>query len=74
MGRCLSVTTLIYVFRPDGTEIGQFNGGGMDGPWDTAIDGEDNVWVANFGPLQSGTISQAGSQSFGESIRLRVTT
>jgi hypothetical protein len=24
----------------------------MDGPWDTAIDGEDNVWVANFGPLQ----------------------
>ena len=24
----------------------------MDRPWDTAIDGEDNVWVANFGSLQ----------------------
>jgi len=24
----------------------------MDGPWDTAVDGEDNVWVANFGPLK----------------------
>ena len=46
--------TLVYAIRPDGTEIGHFNGGGMDGPWDTAIDGEDNVWVANFGPLESG--------------------
>ena len=27
----------------------------MCAPWDTAIDGEDNVWVANFGPLQQGT-------------------
>ena len=26
----------------------------MDSPWDTAIDGEGNVWVANFGPLESG--------------------
>ena len=47
---------MIYAFRPDGTRsIGQFNGGGMDSPWDTAIDGEDNVWVANFGPLQQGS-------------------
>jgi hypothetical protein len=46
---------LIYAFRPDGTDIGQFGGGGMDAPWDTAIDGEDNVWVANFGPLQQGS-------------------
>jgi len=46
----------IYTFRPDGTELGQFSGGGgMDAPWDTAIDGEDNVWVANFGPLQEGS-------------------
>ena len=45
---------VIYAFRPDGTEIGQFSGGGMDAPWDTAIDGEDNVWVANFGPLETG--------------------
>jgi len=47
-------SNVIYVFRPDGTQLGQFSGGGMDSPWDTAIDGEDNVWVANFGPLQAG--------------------
>jgi len=47
-------SNLIYVFQPDGTELvgSPFNGGGMDAPWDTAIDGEDNVWVANFGPLE----------------------
>ena len=43
--------TRVYAIRPDGTEIGHFTGGGMDSPWDTAIDGEDNVWVANFGSL-----------------------
>jgi hypothetical protein len=42
---------MVYAIRPDGTEIGQFNGGGMDRPWDTVIDGDDNVWVANFGSL-----------------------
>ncbi len=44
--------SMIYAIRPDGMEIGHFTGGGMDGPWDTAIDGEDNVWVADFGPLE----------------------
>ncbi len=44
----------IYLFRPDGAKFGPFCGGGMDYPWDTAIDGEDNVWVANFGPLELG--------------------
>ena len=44
--------SLIYAIGPDGMEIGHFSGGGTDGPWDTAIDGEDNVWVANFGPLE----------------------
>ena len=42
----------IYMFEPDGSEHGRFTGGGMDSPWDVAIDGEDNVWVANFGPLK----------------------
>jgi hypothetical protein len=51
-----STSNAIYVFRPDGTELGRFTmGGGMDAPWDTAIDGEDNVWVANFGPLAEGS-------------------
>src|SRR6266487_4597692 len=43
---------MVYAIQPDGTEIGNFNRGGMDSPWDTVIDGEDNVWVANFGSLQ----------------------
>ena len=41
--------------RPNGTRIGQFTGGGIDGPWGIAVDGEDNLWVANFGPLQQGS-------------------
>ncbi|MGC1323201.1 MAG: hypothetical protein WA849_13535 [Candidatus Udaeobacter sp.] len=45
----------VYVLRPpDGAEIGHFNGGGVDGPWGVTVDGEDNVWVANFGPLENG--------------------
>jgi hypothetical protein len=49
-------SNVIYAFQPDGTALGQgqFSGGGMCAPWDTAIDGEDNVWVANFGPLSPG--------------------
>ena len=47
--------SMVYAIRPDDTEIGHFNGGGMDSPWDTAVDGEDNVWVANFGPLDLAT-------------------
>ena len=46
--------SMIYEIRPDGTQIGPYSGGGIDGPWDTAIDGEENVWVANFGPLETG--------------------
>jgi hypothetical protein len=45
----------VYGIRPDGTEIGGFGGGGMDGPWGVAVDGEDNLWVSNFGPLGVGT-------------------
>lgn len=46
--------SMVYAIRPNDTEIGHFNGGGINGPWDTAVDGQDNVWVANFGPLESG--------------------
>ncbi len=31
----------------DGT-VTQFEGGGMTVPWGIAVDGDDNVWVANF--------------------------
>jgi hypothetical protein len=45
----------VYALRPlDGAEIGHFNGGGIDSPWGVTVDGDDNVWVANFGPLESG--------------------
>ena len=52
--------SFVYAFHPDGTEIGRFNGGGIDGPWGLAIDGEDNIWVANFGPLQRGSNFTSG--------------
>jgi hypothetical protein len=42
----------IYLFAPDGTELTHFSGGGIDGPWGITVDGEDNIWVANFGPLE----------------------
>ena len=46
--------SLVYALRPDGTQIGQspFTGGGIKGPWGITVDGEDNIWVGNFGPLR----------------------
>jgi hypothetical protein len=41
----------IYMFRPNGTILGSFSGGGINGPWGATVDGDDNIWVANFGPL-----------------------
>lgn len=41
----------VYAVAPDGTILGGFQGGGVDGPWGVTVDGEDHVWVANFGPL-----------------------
>lgn len=45
----------IYLFAPNGAELGHFNGGGIDGPWGITVDGEDNIWVGNFGPLELGS-------------------
>jgi hypothetical protein len=50
----------VYGIRPNGTVIGGFSGGGMDSPWDVSVDGEDNLWVANFGPLESGSNFTSG--------------
>jgi hypothetical protein len=45
----------VYALRPDGTQIGQpFTGGSISHPWGITVDGEDNVWIGNFGPLQPG--------------------
>ena len=42
----------VYALRPSGMQIGHFNGGGMSHPWGLTVDGEDNIWVGNFGPLK----------------------
>jgi sugar lactone lactonase YvrE len=44
----------IYLLSSDGELVGQFSGGGIMSPWGTAVDGDDNVWVANFGPMVHG--------------------
>ncbi|MBX3734229.1 MAG: hypothetical protein KF791_16760 [Verrucomicrobiae bacterium] len=43
----------VYAVAPDGTVLGGYGdgAGGVDGPWGATVDGEDHVWVANFGPL-----------------------
>jgi hypothetical protein len=41
----------VYGLRPDGAVFGQFAGGGIIGPWDVTIDGDDNLWVSNFGHI-----------------------
>jgi hypothetical protein len=47
----------VYALSPDGTQIGDhpFTGGGIDHPWGITVDGEDNIWVGNFGPLAPGS-------------------
>ena len=52
---CSQGDSTIYGLRPDGTQFGAFQGGGIDGPWGICLDGDDNLWVADFGPLQPGS-------------------
>jgi len=42
---------VVYVLNSEGAQVGKFDGGGINGPWGTAVDGNDNVWVANFGKM-----------------------
>ena len=49
--------------RPDGTTIGTFKGGGIRGPWDVTVDGDDNRWVTNFGPVEVNTRMRHGRLS-----------
>jgi hypothetical protein len=53
----------VYALAPNGRVLGMFKGGGINGPWGTSIDGDDNVWVANFGPLTPGTNFTSGRLS-----------
>lgn len=50
----------VYAFAPSGALLASYGGnsltsGGINGPWSTTVDGEDNIWVANFGPLKNGS-------------------
>lgn len=42
---------MVYRVNPQGDVVGTFDGGGIDAPWGLALDGDQNVWVANFGKL-----------------------
>ncbi|HYC58507.1 MAG TPA: hypothetical protein VEK79_02985 [Thermoanaerobaculia bacterium] len=46
----------MYLFERDGTLAGGYQGGGLDGPWGMTLDGDDNVWAGNFGPLEVGSV------------------
>lgn len=41
----------VYHVGFDGSVRGTYEGGGIDGPWGLAVDGDDNIWVANFGRM-----------------------
>lgn len=53
----------VYRFSPGGELVGSYGSdvdggtlrGGLCGPWGLAIDGNDTVWVANFGSLAKGS-------------------
>ena len=47
--------SLVYLLSHQGDVLGSFSGGGVYWPWSTSVDGDDNVWVANFGPIEPGT-------------------
>jgi hypothetical protein len=46
----------VYLLNPKGEVLGEFSGGGISSPWSVAVDGDDNLWVANFGPMTPGNI------------------
>ena len=39
----------ISLFDPEGNQLGHFQGGGIWIPWGIAVDGNNDVWLANFG-------------------------
>lgn len=41
--------SLIYQLSPKGLILGSYGDGGISLPWGLYIDGDDHVWVANFG-------------------------
>jgi hypothetical protein len=61
-------TGVISMIRPDGSQpspAGFTGGGAVDIPWGLNIDGNDDVWVGNFGPLNNGVVLMAGVDTKG---------
>lgn len=46
----------VYMISPDGWNLRGFQADSINGPWGLAIDGNNNVWVANFGPLEKNSV------------------
>jgi DNA-binding beta-propeller fold protein YncE len=44
----------VYLVDSQGNEVQSCTGGGINAPWSTSVDGDDNVWVADFGPEAPG--------------------
>jgi len=47
----------VYMVSRDGGTVSAFPGGpgGVDTPWSVSVDGNDDVWVANFGVIEPGS-------------------
>ena len=61
-------TGVVNMIRPDGTQLepkGFTGGGAVDMPWGLNIDGNDDVWVGNFGPRNFGVVLMAGAEPKG---------
>jgi hypothetical protein len=61
-------TGVINMIRPDGTQLepnGFTGNGAIDMPWGLNIDGNDDVWIGNFGPRNFGVVLMAGADPKG---------
>lgn len=61
-------TGVIHMIRPDGTQLeakGFSGGGAIDIPWGLNIDGNNDVWVGNFGARNNGVVLMAGADAKG---------
>jgi hypothetical protein len=61
-------TGVIHMIRPDGGQLqasGYTGGGAIDMPWGLNIDGNDDVWIGNFGPRNNGVVFMAGADAKG---------
>jgi hypothetical protein len=52
----------LTVLRPDGSEasFSPVYGKGITGPWAVSVDGNDNIWIANFSSATAGIVQLCG--------------